>query len=197
MIDAKFNAPEAECGEWIGNYALRVWKQAEDTRAMAVGMFNECPVIAFPGETATDVEMRYRSLTDARRTAWDTTPEARQRRDESNRWKIDKKIEARAFIARMEKADLYDVETALEFVEGSSEAIGWDFTSDEAKLYVALLKGAGFEPNVNCGDDYKADDPDNAARWIIGQTITMPGHGIEQKFCKEWRERFTEKPVDA
>lgn len=54
---------------------------------------------------------------------------------------------------------------------------------------------AGYLPNVNVDTAFHKDDPDNFARYIIGQCVAsmthgMPPHGIIHKFVDDWKAAF-------
>ena len=92
---------------------------------------------------------------------------------------------------------------------------GLDFTNDVAILdwfcayqhpsdTMGVLKNAprvlgtfltnGYWPNANCGIEFKKDDRENVARWIIGQALSTMRvcavHQVIHHFVAEWKKKF-------
>lgn len=64
-----------------------------------------------------------------------------------------------------------------------------------AEEIVSAFIEHGFVPNANTKGQFNGDDPENYARWLIGQALdglnTMGAiHGVYHKFAKEWKEKF-------
>jgi hypothetical protein len=180
-----FNVGEATCGQQMHRYAEIVLAKAEQTRKTAMGLFNELPMIAFPGDKQAEVEARWRQLNEQHRTSYHRTPEYSQfmAMNES------KAAKAISFMEEMRRANLQDLKTVIGLLSRSG-IIGYTGTYQHTSEFVRMLKEAGYEENVNCGENFKADDKENVARWIVGQAMTMPGSGIEERFCKDWLHRW-------
>ena len=62
---------------------------------------------------------------------------------------------------------------------------------------VEVFEGKGYFAGVNCGEDFKEDDRDNCARWLIGQALECIRdagaiHPMYHTFAKQWRDKFGE-----
>ena len=65
----------------------------------------------------------------------------------------------------------------------------------DKKVLVEQLKVAGWLSGVCTGKDFNEDDPENYARYIVGQCISnlesgMPIHPIAKSFADKWVEKF-------
>lgn len=182
------------CGEDISNYAKQLQAEADANACAVTAIFNEVEIMAVPGGEHRAVTLQWQKDMDAKAEAYRKSPEGIAARKRQEQREKEETAKANALLAEMQAADLKDLDTAISFVERSS-VFGWTYTQDQSRQYVALLAAAGYEPNVNCGEQFDAEDRRNVAEWLIGQAMTMPGHGIEQKFCKQWREKFGEVPA--
>lgn len=178
-------------GDCVDNYAQQLCAESIESGEMRVALFNDCPMIAFVGDSHSAVAERWNRLFEEQWRIYARTPKAKEDVRRMARQQAESRKAAESFIEEMSDAARLSLPVvALGFVR-RSHLIGYTYTADLAKDFVDLLASAGYEPDVNCGEAFRADDADNVARWIIGQAMTMPGHGIEQKFCDEWFAKFT------
>jgi len=54
---------------------------------------------------------------------------------------------------------------------------------------IEMFKTRGWFPNVNCDDQFNADDARNFAGWIVGQWLDCKHPGVIW-FIEQWCERF-------
>lgn len=71
----------------------------------------------------------------------------------------------------------------------------------DTKKIIAVFNSHGYEADVNTGENFREDDADNYARYIIGQCLSMLAnvgaiHGVVHKFIKTWQE-MTKRQIFA
>jgi hypothetical protein len=126
--------------------------------------------------------------------------------------KADKEQKLKA--AQTEAKELMKQLPKLNF-KSNLEVIGWLYkiqpftdyigamSSDQKNEIISTLTNNGFLSGVNTGKDFKKDDEDNFARYVIGQALSgltgMVGaiHHMVGQFAKEWKEKFHKKGTPA
>lgn len=183
---------EPLAGEHISRAIEKLCKLANTGGDTARGTFNGVDLVATPGVDPAAVEQQYRDLVDAQAAAYQASTEgraaARKRAEqiEERQTAVDELAAEMRVTLNAEDVPailrwfkrLADVADDISVSVPTVEILGW-FTS------------RGYEANVNCGDNFDADDRENVARWIIGQalstlaTVGAP-HSIVHKFADEW-----------
>lgn len=105
-----------------------------------------------------------------------------------------------AALADLDSLDWDSVEAVVNWLCRVTPAFDHGGVNYPREELVARFAEHGYLPNVNCGEDYIADDLDNSGRWLIGQAldgIAKVGapHPMTVDFGERWREQFGLTPM--
>lgn len=184
---------EFTVGACVGNAYKAIWELAQDGQCAAMGVFNDVPIVSFFGDSLDDVENRFTYLSNQSHDAYRRTNLSKERMVENAKRGAEERRKAEELIDALSWVEKSDLPGIMEIIR-DSHILGTFANADLAAKFVELLESKGFKPNVNCGKDFNGDDPQNHAEWIIGQAMTMPGHGIENKFANDWLAKFAGEP---
>jgi len=164
--------------------------------------FNDVELVAFPGDVPKSIVKFFHKESERRGEEYRMSPEGKRaareakERQESLQKKADEMVEQ--LFDKFDFANLEAVINWLDEFQNPSYHVGVKIPHEQI---VKKFREHGFEPNVNCGDDFNEADKDNVARWIVGQALAgleCDVHAIHQvfhKFAKDWRNKFISKPV--
>ena len=184
-----------QCGENVNHYALYLAWTANETRERAENVFNGTEIYAIPGDTSEDVLNRWNATQAAEYEAYKRTPEyAESQRKETNRV-ASLKDRINGYIIEMDSLNWKDYKTVLLFVEKTVSDLD-SYEADSAnKLFRDKLTLAGYVDNANVGANFKEDDEENFALYIIGQCLNCLNkmgaiHPMACSMVGDWRKKF-------
>jgi hypothetical protein len=188
MHTVKFGA-----GTHISEAAIQLVDAAE-LYGEACGTFNEIELRASKGTEAAAVVASFNAQLDAREEAWNASPEGISYRAKQLAEIAAAQEKHDAMVAGLATLDFANGVAVLDWICGIQDAtdhVGVNVARDQI---ISQFAAHGFEPNVNCGDAFKADDRENVLRWIVGQALdglrSVAIHGIIHKFAGEWKSKF-------
>lgn len=162
---------------------------------VATGIFNGITLHAGVEVTPRDIEDYYDRETARRAEEYRRSPEgvaAAKRADDARRVMQDTHD---TLMKRLPELSMYDQPAVLEWLCAMQEPSDRNGVIIKRDTIIKHFEKAGYEANENTGDAYKADDRNNAFRYLVGQALAGlkegPAiHPIIHKFADEWRQRF-------
>lgn len=157
--------------------------------------FNGITLTACEGMTAKELEAQYYAKSQARRVEYEQSPEYKAQLERDAKELEELNAKAVVLMARLEAMNWGSLREVLDWcaeVQPVADRIGVQM---DKKRVVALFNEHGFEANVNCEEDYKENDAENVARYIIGQALdgfkrVGAPHGALIHFVQKWRKKF-------
>jgi len=198
------SAPQSEPITFTGGTPID--EAAKELCAVAInsgtsvsGKFNGILLTASPTDDPASVVARYDQESEVRAAEYRASPEGREAEARSERERQTLQFEHDLLLSRLPRLDFTNRVAVLDWLcalQPASDRIGVIVKRD---TIVAAFETKGFAAGVNCGSDYRPDDPDNTFRYLVGQALdglkNGPAiHGILQKFVAEWKEKFAERP---
>jgi hypothetical protein len=166
--------------------------------APARGDFNGITLTAEEGMSPEAIVDEYQALSERRHREWLQSPEGRK---ESRRREMEvQNLQAKAdrLMAHLTSLDFSNVAALLDWLCEMEEPRDRMGVGVDVPLIISTFTTHGYQPNVNCGAEFNESDPDNFARWIIGQAIKEPYYPGVRRFAGEWRKKFmTARKADA
>jgi hypothetical protein len=110
---------------------------------------------------------------------------------------IENQLKAKLLMEEFQSLDFSDYTRLLNWlseIQPLSDLIG--VLSDENKnIIISTFEQNGYLPSVNTGENFKEDDEDNVARYLIGQALDNliyvgAIHHILQDFIIQWKSKF-------
>ena len=185
---------EASIGEHFNNYAERV-AQAARNSDVAV-KFNDIEFTVPKGEhDSAEIVATWEKLSDERREKYLNSPEGKAAA-EADAQDIDAKQEQiNELTKQLDTLDFSDVKKVLEWCvafQDPSDRVG---TQRDKNKILAKFAEHGYVPNMNTGTEYKAEDKENSAKYIIGQALSGieyigAVHQVVHRFSDEWKAKF-------
>lgn len=191
---------ESGWGEHITKFCSRLSRLALQMKDRVAGEFNGVTLVATPATTAENLETEFHKQLRINQENYEKSPEYAK-------WKEER---AQKLAETNNKAA--ELMTQLEFLNWSSYAkiLDWlcniqpiadhtGVTLDRNKIISEFIKH-GFETNVNTGKNFVESDPDNHARYLIGQALdgfqqVGAPHGVLISFAEKWKQKFGDAPV--
>lgn len=166
--------------------------------APATGTFNDITLTADGNVTAEAIVDDYMAESERRSRAYLESPEGRKA---ARRRQIEiENLQAKADRLMETLPTIFDgpsVTAILDRILGWLSEMGGPRDHVGVKVDVPHIVSAftshGYKLDANCGTEFNEHDPDNFARWIIGQALQEPYYPGTQRFVDEWRERFIGK----
>lgn len=191
---------EAMAGYHVG-YAARNMVFIADLIGEAVTTdFNGIEIKVLPGDNAEAIVEFFKAQSKRRYEEWLASPAGKRylREQEAERQKQERigKYCLGYLRVGLDFSNLNAVIAWFEAYQEPSDHVGVDVPYE---TIIKTFRENGFEPDVNCKDNFDGEDKENFARWIIGQGLSCLAseahaiHSIIDRFAKEWREKFGEK----
>lgn len=184
---------EFDAGMHIDN-AAKILVAAALEHGEARGTFNDVELIATAAVSPADVVASFHEQSDARAEAWRASPEGiayAERQQAEVRAAQQKHGD---MVAALDGLDFNSGAAVLDWVCGIQDATDRVGVTVDRERIISTFAAHGFEPNVNCGGAFKADDRDNVLRWIVGQALDglrhVAIHGVIHKFAADWKAKF-------
>ncbi|HEV7121678.1 MAG TPA: hypothetical protein VGN56_02510 [Candidatus Paceibacterota bacterium] len=161
----------------------------------ATATFNGITLLANKDSTPQGIVDDYHAQQQAKSEAWRNSPEgiAAARENEERVTAMQAKYDG--LMEQLPKLDFTDQQQLLEWLcqLETTIIVGVNTDGFQAKV-VEVFTQHGYLPGVNTGDAINNEDPDNVARYIIGQCLDTLNHGyirqIVHKFTENWKLKF-------
>ncbi|MEK7509683.1 MAG: hypothetical protein AAB605_03145 [Patescibacteria group bacterium] len=178
------------------NEAAKELVNAAKKNGKAQGYFNGILLAADKTSTAEGIVAYYREETERRAEAYRNSPKGKKAAREAKE-RLEKMQQKHDELMRqLPNLDFTNNIAVLNWLceyQDPSDYIGVMKQQDEV---VATFVAHGYHPNVNLHENFKEDDRDNYARYIIGQALSMLQgevgaiHHVIHHFTKKWKEKF-------
>ena len=199
---------DGDCGEHISNFAGRLlsrWQVMSEYNNVKdfttiddfaiKGTFNGTSLIVTKDSTVESILKDYNDQLEIAHQKYINSDEYKERQ-------IQEKIELTRL--NKESENLMNVFNTLDFndykqvlfwlckIQPYSDRIGVNVPKD--KIFNKLLIN-GYKVNVNCEEDFNEEDPENFARYIIGQCMNGLDrigaiHYMAVRFTEDWKKRY-------
>ena len=162
--------------------------------------FNGIELIGKRGDSTDDLMQQWQTLSEERHQAYINSPEYAKQQKE-NRLEIDKlELKTEYLTRNMLFLDFTDMEAVLDWICEIQEASDRIGVKIPVENIVSHFESKGFYPNVNLDRDFIENNPENVARYIVGQALdglqsVGSIHHMVKKFVREWKEKFTTEKV--
>jgi hypothetical protein len=185
-------------GEHISNSVTRLCLAARIGRKPVIAELNGITVTAQPDSNPVTLYRWWWSEMERGRAEYEASPEyaasQAHRREEAK----ERAIRGNALLQSLPSAIEAGYVAVMDWIaqlQPITDYIGVDL--DVAPATATLIE-AGYAPSVNCGEDFREDDPENFARYVIGQGLSYmtkggPIHPIYPSFAEKWHDRFDPK----
>jgi len=187
---------EPQCGEMVNHTAARIVEIAKLTGNMVTAKFNDIELKAWPMSTARHVIDDFHFVQRVQSEQYRRSPAGLRAAKEAEDRKLRDQQKVTDLMQRLPTLDFTNLSAVIDWLgelQDPSDHIGVTVPHQQI---VETFKEKGFLPNVNCGKDFKAEDEENVARWIIGQALgclECDVHAIHQvfgSFADKWRKKF-------
>jgi len=152
--------------------------------------FNGVTLVARKGTTPEALVAYYNEESERRAERWRESPEGRAYAAERRERQRSLQAKADSLMLRLPRLDFADLSAVLDWLSEMEEPRDHVGVTVDVPRLVAEFTSRGYAPGVNCDTAFDADDPDNFARWIIGQAIKEPYYPGVRRFTEEWRKKF-------
>ena len=187
---------QAEPGMHI-NQAAKVLVSTAKTEGDCFLNFNDILLAANQFSTVEMICSEYDRLSELRQQEYQSSPEgkAMKARREAER----QELQARAddLMTRLPRLNFSDVGYLLDWLcqmEEPRDRIG--VTVDVNHIREVFVVH-GYHPHDCEGDKFDANDPENVARWIIGQAIAETYVPMVRHFTEKWKAASHPAPLNA
>lgn len=173
---------EAMLGEHIDNFVKKMvaeWKKRTDdgyNEAMkgliVEGDFNGVTLRATGKETAKDLSNYYDDASAKESAAYRKTDEYKeiQRKQKEEKSELQKQHDE--LMAELPKLDFKNHNKVLDFAVKYHEATDHIGVKKDHSIIIGALEKGGYVSGANTGEDYKENDEENSARYLIGQFMS-------------------------
>lgn len=185
---------EALAGQSIQTAAKAMIALAVESQEPVLSEFNGIVIVGEPQDSYSKIVTRYHEASKKQHEEYLASPEGKKAAADSEDRRLMLQKRADALMAALPHLVFTDVGEVLEWfcaAEEPRDHIGVTISFDTIR---DILAAHGYEAGANCSDDFKEDDRENFARWIIGQALSNPCPPLVNHFANKWRERFEAKP---
>lgn len=182
-------------GEFIGVSAINMVGRAKLTGKPCKAHFNEIPVEAVSGVDPAYIVATYKAESHRQAIAYNESPEGKKAVRDAKRRKDELQHQADAAMEMLGELDFSSLSAIIGWfkeIRDPSDHVGVNIPSENI---VREFERHGYHAGVNCGDEFDSENPDNIARWLIGQALEGLKeygsiHQVFHKFASEWQKKF-------
>jgi hypothetical protein len=180
---------DISAGVDIRDAAVQLVKVAS-TGGRASCEFNGITLTAEEGATADEIVDFYMEESARRAKAYRNSPEG-QKAERQRQIRIENlQRKADGLMAQLSTLDFESPRILLEWLSEIEDARDHIGVKVDTQLLISTFVAHGYLPNANTDDKFNEADPDNYARWIIGQAIKVPYFPLVGSFRQKWQEKF-------
>jgi hypothetical protein len=155
-----------------------------------VSVFNGITLYADGASTVESIVADYHAQSEAKAKAWRASPEGKRATKEAADRQEALQLKADGLMHQLPSLDFSNVVVLLDWLSAIEDPRDHIGVKVDEQLIIDTFRAHGYEPNANCGDEFKEGDPDNYARWIIGQALNIPAYPAVSMFTEKWKEKF-------
>jgi len=191
---------ESNTGEHITRFCSRLSRLALQMNNKVAGEFNGVTLVATPDTTAENLETEFHKQLRINQENYEKSPEYAKWKEKRAQELTNANRKAVELMTKLDSLNWDSFAAILDWLcDAQSVADHIGVTLDRNKIISEFIKH-GFEINVNTGKNFIENDPDNHARYLIGQALdgfmqVGAPHGILISFTEKWKQRFGDAPV--
>lgn len=183
-----------ECGDSIVKTAQVMVEMALPGEPV-MAVFNGIEVTASFGDSADKIVQDFWTKSERRHEEYINSPEYKEQQQQDEERKVALQLKLDALLQKLPSLNFADVTSVLDWLCELQEPTDHIGTVAPVNAILARFALKGYYPNVNTGANFKKDDGDNYARYIIGQALenlTRVGsiHGFIHHFTAGWKLQF-------
>jgi heme-degrading monooxygenase HmoA len=160
----------------------------------AQGAFNEIMLTAKADTEPAAIVAFYNRESEAQAKAWRESPEGRAAETRQADAIAASQATHDRLVGELPALDFTNAAAVLDWLCAIQEATDHVGVTVNKTAILEAFTAHGFQPNVNCGADFKPDDRDNVFRWLVGQALdglqSVAIHGVIHKFAADWKSKF-------
>ena len=193
-FESNIKEVEVNIGEHFDDYAKRVALLARSSDVAV--KFNDIEFTIPQGEhDSTEIIKVYEKISDDKYRQYLDSPEGKAAAESDARDIEEKQKQIDELTQQLDTLDFSDVRKVLDWCVAFQEPSDRVGTQRDKSLILEKFADHGYIPNMNTGKEYKANDKENSAKYIIGQAlggIEYIGaiHQVIHKFADEWKAKF-------
>ena len=179
-------------GENLYAYAQRLIDAANGGKGAVRGEFNNVAFEVTPGSDENAVMQVYEENLKTHLEAWEASPEVKAMKAQLAKERKAKEAKSGELLAGLDTLDFNDLERVLDWIAAFQEVSDVAYDNDKV---LHLFQQHGFDPDVNVGADFDEKDPQNYAKYIVGQALQGvrdggPIHQVAHGFVSKWKRAF-------
>lgn len=189
---------EAPTGENINTTAKNMIALAKEKKGDVRTLFNNIPLLAteqsVPENIVKDFETKHNEASETQRKS----PKGQY--EEVNREKEKKEIQDKinCLIGQLPSIDFSKQEKVLDWLCKFQPLSDHTNVKTDASKILKIFEKHGYRPGINVGKNFQEENPDNHARYIVGQSLENLQavdaiHPVVHKFAKDWKKKFLQK----
>lgn len=191
---------EAEIGEHITSFCAKLSRLALQTKQEVTGTFNGVQLIADVNTTAQQLTAKFHQQLRIDQENYEKSPEyaIKLKQREKELAAINKRIEK--CMNEFSELNWDSYAAILKWLSNIQPLADHTGVSLDRSKIIAGFENHGFKANENTGDSFNGENPENHARYIIGQaidgflTVGAP-HPILVSFVEKWIEKHNNARV--
>lgn len=164
--------------------------------------FNDIPLRADENTTPEDIIKQYETEMERKREEYRNSPQyAIDREKEEQRRSSMQMLYAMQTneIMRWTDEDWSDLTKVLDWLVAIQPATDHVGVETDPNFIVNLFDQHGYKTGVNTGEDFREEDKENYARYIVGQCMSCLKsigaiHQVTYSFVERWKAKFEDKP---
>jgi len=186
---------EPHPGQSIEQAANALQVRAIANNAEVTMAFNGIELSMGPDTSTQDVVNEYLRACNEKAEAYRNSPAGKQAAREAEMRLNTAKQKMASAMARLPQLDFNDLTAVIDWlveIQDPSDHRGLETPREEI---INTFADRGYYMNVNCGEEFNAEDRENVARWLIGQALSNLKsvgaiHSILNKFAADWKMKF-------
>ena len=185
----------ANIKDWLKTFSDKMHVEIRAGEITEVsGDFNGISITVDGNSTVTSIIKNYMTESEKRDKEYRNSPAYKASQLESKKYAKDLQTKTDEIMKELPKLNFKDNMKVLDWLCEISDSIDDMRIKTRNSDIVKIFNDNGFFSNVNTGDDFKEDDEDNFARYIIGQALNCmesigPIH-LVTTFTEQWKEKF-------
>lgn len=160
--------------------------------------FNDVELAVFPDYTTSAADTLAKEFYDkceAKCKDYEQSDECKERQKQRARVVEELQDQIDTLMHGLPLLDFKDLDEVLRWLEDMQEPSDDTGTFVPVSVIIGAFREHGFEADMNCGEDFKKEDRENYAGWVIGQALQNLEslgaiHPMIPGFIEKWRERF-------
>lgn len=186
------------CGSYIPASIAQMVGVAKFTNQEVTGTFNGVTITANPTSSPEILAVQWQEEMDRQAREYRNSAEYKSYLLKRALEVQALRVKVRDLMKWLETLDFGNLEAVVNWFDEIQEASNDVDASSELTRneIVQKFQQHGYQPGVNTEEEFKEEDKDNFARWLVGQAldnlITVGAvHPMFKDFAKDWRNKFS------